>query len=121
MPGPIAASAGASARCWPTSAGACRRTGPGRTRRGCAGRGGGPPDGTGQDSAGTGAAMRIAPLALSSPEAPHEDARHEAVMAASLMTHRDIRSLAGAMAVVHAIIRLADGADRNASFLFRVA
>lgn len=80
-----------------------------------------PPDRTGQDSAGIGAAMRIAPLALFFPEPSHEDARHEAVMAASLMTHRDIRSLSGAMTVVHAVLRLADGADRNPSFLFRVA
>jgi ADP-ribosylglycohydrolase len=44
-----------------------------------------------------------------------------AVMAASLMTHRDIRSLAGAMAVSHAVRRLSAGAQRDPSFLFRLA
>ena len=76
------------------------------------------PGRSGQDSAGIGAAMRIAPLALFFDD---DDARHEAVMAASLMTHRDIRSLAGAMAVTHAVRRLAEGAGRDPSFLFRVA
>jgi ADP-ribosyl-[dinitrogen reductase] hydrolase len=45
----------------------------------------------------------------------------DAVMAASLMTHRDIRSLAGAMAVAFAVLRLAAGAQRNPSFLLRLA
>ena len=78
-----------------------------------------PPDRTGQGSAGIGAAMRIAPLALYFAEEP--DALHEAVMAASLMTHRDVRSLSGAMAVAHAVRRLVAGAGRDPSFLFRVA
>jgi ADP-ribosylglycohydrolase len=42
-------------------------------------------------------------------------------MASSLMTHRDIRSLAGAMAVANAIRRLLEGAARDPSFLFRLA
>jgi ADP-ribosyl-[dinitrogen reductase] hydrolase len=78
-----------------------------------------PPERTGQASAGIGAAMRIAPLALYFSDDP--DAMHESVMAASLMTHRDIRSLAGAMAVAHAVRRLIAGAGRDPSFLFRVA
>jgi ADP-ribosyl-[dinitrogen reductase] hydrolase len=49
------------------------------------------------------------------------EAMFAAVMAASLMTHRDIRSLAGAMAVVHAVRRLSAGAKRDPSFLFRLA
>ncbi|WP_435021730.1 ADP-ribosylglycohydrolase family protein [Tundrisphaera sp. TA3] len=74
---------------------------------------------TGQDSAGIGAAMRIAPVALYFPE--DDDARHEAILSASLMTHRDVRSLAGAMAVAHGVRRLASGESRDPSFLFRVA
>ena len=74
---------------------------------------------TGQKSAGIGAAMRIAPVALYFNSDP--GAMFEAVMAASLMTHRDIRSLAGAMAVSHAVRRLAAGALRDPSFLFRLA
>ena len=42
-------------------------------------------------------------------------------MAASLMTHRDIRSLAGALAVAHAVRRLVAGDPREPSFLFRLA
>ena len=74
---------------------------------------------TGQTSAGIGAAMRIAPVALYFLGEP--DAMFEAVMEASLMTHRDVRSLAGAMAVAHAVRRLAAGALREPSFLFRLA
>ena len=74
---------------------------------------------TGQTSAGIGAAMRIAPVALYFNGEP--EAMFEAAMAASLMTHRDIRSLAGAMAVAHAVRRLAAGAHRDPSFLFRLA
>jgi ADP-ribosyl-[dinitrogen reductase] hydrolase len=65
---------------------------------------GGSPRYSGQTSAGIGAAMRIAPVALYYAGDP--DAMFEAVMSASLMTHRDIRSLAGAMAVAHAVQRL---------------
>lgn len=78
-----------------------------------------PPDQTGQSSAGIGAAMRIAPLPLYFADEP--EALYDAVMAASLMTHRDIRSLSGAMAVAHAVRRLIAGAHRDPSFLFRVA
>jgi ADP-ribosylglycohydrolase len=74
---------------------------------------------TGQRSAGIGAAMRIAPVALYYNSEP--EAMFDAVMAASLMTHRDIRSLAGAMAVSHAVRRLSAGAQRDPSFLFRLA
>jgi ADP-ribosyl-[dinitrogen reductase] hydrolase len=74
---------------------------------------------TGQRSAGIGAAMRIAPVALYFHSEP--EAMFEAVMAASLMTHRDIRSLAGALAVSHAVRRLSAGAPRDPSLLFRLA
>jgi ADP-ribosylglycohydrolase len=77
------------------------------------------PRDTGQKSAGIGAAMRIAPVALYFNGEP--GAMVAAVMAASLMTHRDIRSLAGAMAVSHAVRRLSAGALRDPSFLFRLA
>src|SRR5262249_27417128 len=74
---------------------------------------------TGQASAGVGAAMRIAPVALYHARPPEPIC--EAVMAASLMTHRDVRSLAGAMAVVHAVRRLAAGAMRDPSLLLWLA
>jgi ADP-ribosylglycohydrolase len=45
----------------------------------------------------------------------------DAVLAASLMTHRDVRSLAGALAVAHAVRRLANGGDRDPSFLLWLA
>jgi ADP-ribosyl-[dinitrogen reductase] hydrolase len=77
------------------------------------------PRDTGQRSAGIGAAMRIAPVALYFNG--ETEAMVAAVMAASLMTHRDIRSLAGAMAVSHAVRRLSAGALRDPSFLFRLA
>jgi len=77
------------------------------------------PDRTGQDSAGVGAAMRIAPAALYFAGDP--EGLFDAVMAASLMTHRDIRSLAGAMAVAYAVARLAAGAEREPSLLLRIA
>lgn len=75
---------------------------------------------TGQESAGIGAAMRIAPVALYF-DRDDTEAMFGAAMAASLMTHRDIRSLAGAMAVTHAVRRLLDGEPRDPSLLFRVA
>ncbi|HMB08136.1 MAG TPA: ADP-ribosylglycohydrolase family protein, partial [Isosphaeraceae bacterium] len=74
---------------------------------------------TGQTSAGIGAAMRIAPVALYFNGDP--DGMFDAVMNASLMTHRDIRSLAGAMAVAHAVRRLAAGAPRDPSILLWLA
>jgi ADP-ribosyl-[dinitrogen reductase] hydrolase len=84
-----------------------------------------PADKTGQTSAGIGAAMRIAPLALYYSSQP--EALFEAVMAASLITHRDIRSLAGAMAVAMAVRwllvlpRPRDEEKIRPSFLFRLA
>jgi ADP-ribosylglycohydrolase len=78
-----------------------------------------PPTETGSASAGIGAAMRIAPIAVFF--ADDSDAMFDAVMKASLMTHRDIRSLAGAMAVAHAVRHLADGTPKKPSLLFRVA
>lgn len=77
------------------------------------------PHTTGQDSAGIGAAMRIAPVALYYPGEP--EAMFDAVMDASLMTHRDIRSLSGAVAVACAVRRLAAGADREPSLPLRIA
>ena len=63
--------------------------------------------------------MRIAPLALYFADDP--EAMHHAVLCASLMTHRDIRSITGAYAVAHAVRRILDGDKRDPSFLFRVA
>jgi ADP-ribosylglycohydrolase len=63
--------------------------------------------------------MRIAPVALYFNGDP--DAMFESVMDASLMTHRDIRSLAGAMAVAHAVRRLAAGALRDPSIVLWLA
>ena len=76
------------------------------------------PDLTGQESAGIGAAMRIAPLACYFAD---PDALDGAVLAASLMTHRDIRSITGALAVAHAVRRVLEGHPRDPSLLFRVA
>ena len=45
----------------------------------------------------------------------------DSVMAASLMTHRDIRSLSGALGVAHTVRRLVSGEPRDPSLLFRVA
>ncbi len=78
------------------------------------------PRDTGQSSAGIGAAMRIAPVALYF-GVDERAAILDAVMAASWMTHRDVRSLTGALAVVHAVRRLLDGEAREPSLLFRVA
>jgi ADP-ribosylglycohydrolase len=82
---------------------------------------------TGQDSAGSGAAMRIAPVGLYYAD-PSEamfgdrfEAMFGAIMDASLMTHRDVRSLAGAVAVAEAVRRLVSGEDREPSMLFRLA
>jgi ADP-ribosylglycohydrolase len=77
---------------------------------------------TGQKSAGIGAAMRIAPVALYF-DRGEVDSRclFDSVMAASLMTHRDIRSLSGAFLVVHSVRRMADDASREPSLLFRLA
>jgi ADP-ribosyl-[dinitrogen reductase] hydrolase len=74
---------------------------------------------TGQPTAGIGAAMRIAPVALYFGD--EIGPMFDSVMAASLMTHRDIRSLSGALAVAHGVRRLAAGEPREPSLLFRVA
>ena len=74
---------------------------------------------TGQPTAGIGAAMRIAPVGLYFGD--ETGPMFDSVMAASLVTHRDIRSLSGALAVAHGVRRLAGGEDRQASLLFRVA
>ncbi len=74
---------------------------------------------TGQTTAGIGAAMRIAPISLYFREELH--AMFDSVMAASLMTHRDIRSLSGALGVVHAVRRLVAGEPRDPSLLLWVA
>lgn len=74
---------------------------------------------SGQDSPGIGAAMRIAPLGLFYRNDP--DALLGAVLDASLMTHRDIRSLAGAFAVACAVRRMAMGEERAPSLLFKLA
>jgi ADP-ribosylglycohydrolase len=72
-----------------------------------------------QTTAGIGAAMRIAPVPLffRNELGPMFDA----VMSASLITHRDIRSLSGALAVAHAIRRLISGQSLDPSLLFWVA
>jgi ADP-ribosyl-[dinitrogen reductase] hydrolase len=74
---------------------------------------------TGQPSAGIGAAMRIAPVALYFGD--DIEAMFDSVMAASLMTHRDVRSLTGALGVAHTVRRLVAGGARDPSLLFRVA
>jgi ADP-ribosylglycohydrolase len=74
---------------------------------------------TGQGSAGISAATRIAPVGLYFADNP--EALFDAVMAVSLMTHRDIRSLSGAMAVALAVARLVNEPTRDACFLFHVA
>jgi len=80
------------------------------------------PGETGQKTAGIGAAMRIAPIALYFDQLDADSALiFESVMAASLMTHRDVRSLSGAFLVVHAVRRLAEGIEREPSLLFRFA
>jgi ADP-ribosylglycohydrolase len=77
------------------------------------------PTQTGQDSAGIGAAMRIAPIGAYFVD--DIDGLFEAVMAASLMTHRDMRSLAGACAVALAVRRMLIDDVRDPSFPFRLA
>ncbi|MDX2035817.1 MAG: ADP-ribosylglycohydrolase family protein [Isosphaeraceae bacterium] len=78
-----------------------------------------PPLRAGQDSAGIGAAMRIAPVGLYFVD--DLDGLFEAVMAAGLMTHRDIRSLAGACAVALGVRRMLLGEPRDPSFALRLA
>lgn len=78
-----------------------------------------PPEECGQDSPGIGAAMRIAPLGLFYRDRPH--GLLDAVLEASLITHRDIRSLAGAYAVAAIVRLMALGAERTPSLLFTLA
>jgi ADP-ribosyl-[dinitrogen reductase] hydrolase len=78
-----------------------------------------PPHLAGQSGAGIGAAMRIAPVPLYLGDDP--DSLFDSVLAASLMTHRDIRSISGALAVAHAIRRLVAGQPRDPSLLLWVA
>jgi ADP-ribosylglycohydrolase len=77
------------------------------------------PDRTGQTTAGIGAAMRIAPVALFFGD--DGEPLFDAVLGASLMTHRDIRSLGGAFVVAHAVSRLLAGAEREPSLLLWLA
>jgi ADP-ribosylglycohydrolase len=63
--------------------------------------------------------MRIAPVSLYFGD--ELGPLFDSVMAASLMTHRDIRSISGALAVTHAIRRLASGQPRDPSLLLWVA
>src|SRR3954464_1815486 len=74
---------------------------------------------TGQLTAGIGAAMRIAPVALYFDDAP--EAMFKSVMEASIMTHRDLRSLSGALLVAHSIRRLVGGAPRDPGLLLWTA
>src|SRR5262249_2999363 len=81
--------------------------------------GGVPPRWSGQKTAGIGAAMRIAPVPLYFSD--DRDSMYESVMASSVVTHRDIRSLSGALVVAHAVRRLASGEARDPSLLLWVA
>lgn len=78
-----------------------------------------PPRRSGQKTAGIGAAMRIAPVPLYFDD--DRDAMFESAMAASIMTHRDVRSLSGALLVAHAVRRLVAGKPRDPSLLLWVA
>ncbi len=74
---------------------------------------------TGTATAGIGAAMRIAPVGLAM--SVDHDAFLPTVMNASLMTHRDIRSLAAAVAVACAVARLVREESRSPSLIFKLA
>ncbi len=74
---------------------------------------------SGQTKAGIGAAMRIAPVALYCGD--DLDALFTSVMEASVMTHRDVRSLSGALTVAHGVRRLTAGEPRDPSLLLWVA
>ncbi|MGO8898739.1 MAG: ADP-ribosylglycohydrolase family protein [Isosphaeraceae bacterium] len=78
-----------------------------------------PPRRSGQKTAGIGAAMRIAPVPLYFDD--DRDAMFESAMAASIMTHRDVRSLSGALLVAHAVRRLVTGEPRDPGLLLWVA
>jgi ADP-ribosylglycohydrolase len=77
------------------------------------------PSQCGQKTAGIGAAMRIAPVALYFDD--DRDALFASAMAASTMTHRDIRSLSGALAVAHGVSRLMAGQERHPALLLWIA
>ncbi len=81
--------------------------------------GGMPAGSCGQPGAGIGAAMRIAPVALFFRDAT--EPLFKAVMDSSLITHRDIRSLGGALAVAHAVRRLVSGEPRDAALPLWIA
>ncbi|WP_165250782.1 ADP-ribosylglycohydrolase family protein [Paludisphaera soli] len=74
---------------------------------------------SGQMKAGIGAAMRIAPVGLFFEDDP--DGFFRAVMESSVTTHRDVRSLSGAMAVAHGVRRLVAGEPRDPSLLLWLA
>lgn len=74
---------------------------------------------TGSATAGIGAAMRIAPVGLA--RGVEDDAFLPTIMNASLMTHRDIRSLAAAVAVACAVARLVREEPRAPSLIFKLA
>ena len=63
--------------------------------------------------------MRIAPIPLYFGD--EIGPMFDSAMAASLMTHRDIRSLSGGSAVAHTIRRLVAGEERDPSLLLWVA
>jgi ADP-ribosyl-[dinitrogen reductase] hydrolase len=64
---------------------------------------------TGHPSAGSGAAARLAPLGLLLRDRPEDLTR--AVIALALLTHRDPRAIAGALAVAHALALLTTAED----------
>jgi ADP-ribosylglycohydrolase len=78
-----------------------------------------PPQDTGQPGAGIGASMRIAPVGLYFWDKP--GLLFEAVMAASLITHRDVRSLSGALAVARTVARILAESACEPSLLLRIA
>ncbi|WP_165065815.1 ADP-ribosylglycohydrolase family protein [Paludisphaera rhizosphaerae] len=82
-------------------------------------RRGASPRWSGQTKAGIGAAMRIAPVGLFLED--DSDGLFGAVMEASLTTHRDVRSLSGALAVAHGVRRMAAGESRDPSLLLWLA
>jgi ADP-ribosylglycohydrolase len=63
--------------------------------------------------------MRIAPVGLYCDD--DRDGLFASVMEASVMTHRDVRSLSGALAVAHGVRRLAAGEPRDPSLLLWIA
>jgi ADP-ribosylglycohydrolase len=73
----------------------------------------------GQKTAGIGAAMRIAPIALYFGD--DREGIFDSAMAASTMTHRDIRSLSGALVVAHAVRRIVEGGQRDPGMLLWLA